>query len=31
VGAVYITEHGGVNPYDSLPEMAGNGARAEPT
>ncbi|MGH3278937.1 MAG: hypothetical protein ACRDNW_07350, partial [Trebonia sp.] len=30
-GVVYITERGGVNPYDSLPEMTGNGAKAEPT
>ena len=30
-GAVYITERRGPNPYDSLPEMTGNGAEMEPT
>lgn len=29
-GAAYITEHGGANPYDSLPDMTGNGAKAKP-
>jgi Spherulation-specific family 4 len=29
-GAVYITERGGPNPYDSLPETTGNGAETEP-
>lgn len=28
-GAVYITERGGGNPYDGLPEMTGNGAEVE--
>lgn len=29
-GAVYITERGGGNPYDGLPEMTWNGAKVEP-
>lgn len=30
-GAVYVTERGGANPYDSLPARTGNGAEVEPT
>lgn len=30
-GAVYITERGGANPYDSLPKMTGNGIKVETT
>jgi len=29
-GAVYITERGGPNPYDGLPEVTGNGMKVEP-
>ena len=30
-GAVYITERGGPNPYDGLPEMSGNEPEMKPT